>query len=88
VCTWYLNWGRILLQDVTVVGISEAHAAYKGVPHSSALMVPETGRCAWLVCSTAELYELICSVHSASKQRVKVLLTTVESDMQGRPCAI
>jgi hypothetical protein len=43
VCTWYLNWGRILLQDVTVVGFSATPASSLSEP--APLLITETGMC-------------------------------------------
>jgi hypothetical protein len=41
VCSWALNWGRILLQNVTITGVNTNTAGNL----TSELVVPETGQC-------------------------------------------
>jgi hypothetical protein len=41
VCSWALNWGRILLQNVTIMGVNTNTAGNLTSP----LVVPETGQC-------------------------------------------
>jgi hypothetical protein len=42
-CYWHLNWGRILLQNVTIIAVDKYGAQDLG----ASLIVPETGTATW-----------------------------------------